>query len=144
MAGLGHLRMESLAFALQTRWTEVHVNSTFSQAPCKRGHPFTHREIESGGNDKHKQIPSMLLSVHLGDTMGRELRSKCSKPPQISHCTELRGHMLTARLLAQSKDALANLIHIMTLLGRVFFPFYFMERLSDFPKVRQLGNVGCK
>lgn len=143
MAGLGHLRMESLAFALQARWTEVHVKSTFSQPPCKRGHPLTQGEIESGGNDKHKQIPSVLLSVHLGDTMGRELRSKCCKLLQISHCTKLRGRMLTARLLAQSKDALANLILIQTLLGRVFF-FYFMERLSDLPKVTQLGNVGCK
>lgn len=107
--------------ALPTRWTELQVKSTFSQQLCKRGHTFTHGEIDIDGNDENKQVLPEPLSPHFRNAVGRELRNKCSDLQQISHCAELRGHTLTARPWAEPRDALANVVFIMTLLGRVYF-----------------------
>lgn len=110
-------------------------------SPEKAGTPLTRGDIEGGGDGNHKQAPSQLLSAHFRDSFGRELGSKGS--PQISHWTELGGHSLTFRAWAEPRDALADLVLRMTLLSRVYFS-HFTERLCEFARVAQLGNVKCK
>ena len=105
------------------------------------GTTLTYGQIKAGGNGKHKQASSQLLSEHFRDMLGRDLGSKGS--PQISHWSELGGHSLTARARAEPTHALAELVLIMTLLSRVHFT-HFAGRLNDFPRVTQLGNMECK
>ena len=59
--------------------------------PANEGTPVTQRGIEAGVNDtyKHTRVPPELLSAYFRDPVGRELRNKFSKPPQISHLYEL-------------------------------------------------------
>ena len=135
-------KVEVFFFGLRDKknWGTCQVHFLTTALP-KEGTTLTYGEIEAGEDGKHKQAPSQLFSAHFRSTLGGDLGSKAS--PQISHWTKFEGHSLTARARAEPTHALAELVLIMTLLSRVHFP-HFPERLNDFPRVTQLGNMECK
>lgn len=115
MAGLGQLRMESLAFGLTGKVDQGACRVHFLPTALQERATHLHRENRGWWKWQSQTATHRAISAHARDSPGRELRIKCSKP-QVSHWAALRGHTLTARPQAEPRDAFAKLCLIMTLL----------------------------